>query len=88
MTGVACAHLWIACSVFRRYVAEITFLPSLLNVSLIAFNWHLPAEDRYFPSIPEIGTTVFIVTLGVVVYRFIATRMPILHEHPEYKEAH
>jgi Ni/Fe-hydrogenase subunit HybB-like protein len=59
-----------------------------LNVSLIAFNWHLPADERYFPSIPEIGTTVFIVTLGVVVYRFIATRMPILHEHPEYKQAH
>ncbi len=59
-----------------------------LNVSLIAFNWHLPADERYFPSLPEIGTTVFIVTLGVVVYRFVATRMPILHEHPDYKEAH
>jgi Ni/Fe-hydrogenase subunit HybB-like protein len=59
-----------------------------LNVSLIAFNWHLPADERYFPSLPEIGTTVFIVTLGVVVYRFVATRMPILHEHPDYKQAH
>lgn len=59
-----------------------------LNVSLIAFNWHLPAADRYVPSIMEVGTTIFIVTLGVVVYRFIALRMPILHEHPDYKEAH
>lgn len=59
-----------------------------LNVSLVAFNWQLPSAERYFPSIPEIGTTVFIVTVGVVVYRFIATRMPILHEHPDYKEAH
>ena len=59
-----------------------------MNVSLIAFNWHLPSADRYFPSIPEVGTTIFIVTVGVVVYRFMATRMPILHEHPDYKEEH
>ncbi len=59
-----------------------------LNISLIAFNWHLPSADRYFPSFLEIGTTIFIVTLGVVVYKFIVTRMPILYEHPEYKEDH
>ncbi len=59
-----------------------------LNVSLIAFNWHLPSADRYFPSFMEISTTVFIVTIGVVVYRFVATRMPILYEHPDYKEDH
>jgi len=59
-----------------------------LNVSLIAFNWHLPAADRYVPSIMEVGTTIFIVTLGVVVYRFITLRMPILYEHPDYKQAH
>ncbi len=57
-----------------------------LNVSLVAFNWQLPASQRYFPSWMEIGTTLFIVTLGVVIYRFIATRMPILYEHPDYQE--
>ncbi len=56
-----------------------------LNISIIAFNYHLPAADRYVPSFMEIGTSVFIVTLGIVVYRFITTRMPILHEHPDYK---
>lgn len=56
-----------------------------LNVSLIAFNWQLPADQRYFPSWMEIGTTIFIVTIGVVAYRFIATRMPILYTHPEYQ---
>ncbi|MCP3873121.1 MAG: hypothetical protein GY699_08205, partial [Desulfobacteraceae bacterium] len=59
-----------------------------LNVSLIAFNWHLPSADRYFPSFMEVGTTLFIVTIGVVAYKFIVTRMPILYEHPEYKEDH
>jgi len=56
-----------------------------LNISLVAFNWHLPSAQRYFPSWMEIATSIFIVTIGIVVYRFISTRMPILYEHPEYK---
>jgi len=59
-----------------------------LNVSLIAFNWQLPSADRYFPSWMEIMTSLFIVTLGVTVYRLIVTFLPILHEHPEYKDSH
>lgn len=59
-----------------------------LNISVIAFNYHLPSADRYVPSFMEVGTTIFIVTVGVVVYKFIATRMPILYEHPDYKEHH
>jgi Ni/Fe-hydrogenase subunit HybB-like protein len=55
-----------------------------LNVSLVAFNWHLPAHERYFPGLMEIITSVFIVTLGVVAYRFIVLRMPVLREHPDY----
>jgi Ni/Fe-hydrogenase subunit HybB-like protein len=58
------------------------------NVCLIAFNWQLPASQRYFPHWMEIAISVFIVTLGIVVFRFIVTRMPIFYEHPEYKDAH
>jgi Ni/Fe-hydrogenase subunit HybB-like protein len=59
-----------------------------LNVSVIAFNWNLPAAQRYFPSWMEIAISIFIITIGVVVYRFIATHMPILYEHPDYQEDH
>lgn len=59
-----------------------------LNVSVIAFNWNLPSAQRYFPSWMEIATSIFIITLGVVAYRFIATHMPILYEHPDYQEHH
>ncbi len=59
-----------------------------LNISLVVFNWHLPSAQRYFPSWMEIAISVFIVTVGVVVYRFIATRMPILYEHPDYRTDH
>lgn len=56
-----------------------------INISMIAFNYHLPSSERYFPHWMEIGISVFIVTIGLVVFRFIATRMPILYEHPDYE---
>jgi len=71
-----------------RWAAVITVLGLVLNrfnISLVAFNWHLPSADRYFPSWMEIGISVFIVTVGVVVYRFVCTHMPILYEHPDYQ---
>jgi Ni/Fe-hydrogenase subunit HybB-like protein len=58
------------------------------NVSMIAFNWHLPASERYFPHWMEIGISVFIVTVGLIAFKFIVSRMPILYEHPDYKGAH
>jgi hypothetical protein len=73
-----------------RWTAAWTVLGIVLNrfnVGLIAFNWHLPASERYFPHWMEIGISVFIVTLGVIAYKFIVTHMPILYAHPDY-EAH
>lgn len=57
-------------------------------VSLVAFNWQLPADERYFPSFMEIWISVFVVTLIITAYRFIVSRMPVLFEHPDYKDAH
>lgn len=57
-----------------------------LNVSLIAFNWYLPLEKKYIPHWMEIAISVFLVTVGIVIYRFIVSRMPVLYEHPAYKE--
>ncbi len=59
-----------------------------LNVSVIAFNYHLPVAERYFPHWMEIGISVFMVTLLILVYRFIVTRMPILYGHPDYQANH
>jgi Ni/Fe-hydrogenase subunit HybB-like protein len=56
------------------------------NVCLVAFNWHLPPEERYFPHWMEIAISVFLVTVGIIVYRFIVTRMPILYAHPDYEQ--
>ena len=59
-----------------------------LNVSLIAFNWYLPLKDKYFPHLGEIGLTIFMVTIGIVAFKFIVTHMPILYEHVDEKESH
>ncbi|MDM8515739.1 Ni/Fe-hydrogenase cytochrome b subunit [Desulfobacterales bacterium HSG16] len=69
-------------------LAVLGIIINRLNVCLIAFNWHLPSEDKYFPHWMEIGISVFIVTVGILVFRFVVTRMPILYEHPDYKDSH
>lgn len=73
-----------------RWTSGLTVLGVVVNrfnVSMVAFNYHLPSSERYFPSWMEIGISVFIVTIGIIVYRFIVSRMPVLYAHPDY-EAH
>jgi len=72
-----------------RAAGVMTVLGILLNrfnVSLIAFNWTLP--NRYVPSAAEILISLTIVTLGVVVFRWIVNRMPVLAPHPAYRDGH
>lgn len=57
-----------------------------LNVSMIAFNWNIP--DRYVPSSMEVITTITIITLGLLTFRWIVNRMPVLFEHPQYRGTH
>jgi Ni/Fe-hydrogenase subunit HybB-like protein len=70
-----------------RRTAAWTVLGIVLNrfnVGLIAFNYHLPSSERYFPHWMEIGISVFVVTIGILAYKFIVTHMPILYAHPDY----
>lgn len=74
-----------------RFSAILTVLGIVLNrinVSTIAFNWQLPREMRYVPHWMEIWISLTIVTAGIVAFRWIVTRMPILNEHPEYRGMH
>lgn len=57
-----------------------------LNIAIIAFNWDVP--DRYFPSGMEVIVSITIITLGVLTFRWIVNRMPVLREHPEYRGVH
>ncbi|MBW2710320.1 MAG: polysulfide reductase NrfD [Deltaproteobacteria bacterium] len=69
-------------------LAVLGVILNRFNVCLVAFNWQLPSSERYFPHWMEFGISAFIVMIGLILYRFIVTRMPILYEHSDYKDAH
>jgi Ni/Fe-hydrogenase subunit HybB-like protein len=74
-----------------RAAAAITVTGVVLNrfnVSFIAFNWQVPHELRYAPAWTEVWVTVSLITLGVVVFRWFASRMPIMYDHPDYPALH
>lgn len=53
-----------------------------LNTSIIAFNWNV--TPKYYPSWEEIVVTLMVVFTEIWVFRWIVTRMPVMHEHPEF----
>lgn len=56
------------------------------NVSIIALNWNQPL--RYVPSWMELWVSVTLVTIGVLAFRWVVNRMPILREDPRFVEGH
>jgi Ni/Fe-hydrogenase subunit HybB-like protein len=49
-----------------------------LNISLIMFRWDQP--DRYVPHWMEFAITITIVTVGLLTFRWIVNRMPVLDD--------
>ncbi len=74
-----------------RAAAALTVVGVVLNrfnATFIAFNWQVPHELRYAPAWTEVWVTVSLITLAVVVFRWIANRMPIMYDHPDYPALH
>jgi Ni/Fe-hydrogenase subunit HybB-like protein len=74
-----------------RVAAAITVAGVVLNrfnASFIAFNWQVPHAMRYTPAWTEVWVTVSLITLGVVAFRWFASRMPIMYDHPDYPALH
>ncbi len=72
-----------------RWVAGWTVLGIVvnrLNLSVIAFNYNAP--ERYVPAFMEVMVSVTIVTIGILMFRWIVNRMPVLNEHPDFPQAH
>ena len=57
-----------------------------LNVSVIAYNWNLPV--RYVPNWMEVWVSITLVTIGVLLFRWIVNRMPILRADPRFPQEH
>jgi Ni/Fe-hydrogenase subunit HybB-like protein len=69
-----------------RFTAGLTILGIIinrLNVVFITFNWNLP--DRELFHFKEFYIFITVITLAILVYRWIINRMPVLFDHPDYK---
>jgi len=69
---------------FVRGTAVLTvvgIVVNRLNVSLVAFNWN--AAERYIPSWMEIVTSITIIAIGLLTFRWVVNRMPVLREYRE-----
>lgn len=53
------------------------------NVSLIALNWNLPHRELF--NWKEFMIMLAVVTIQILVYRWIVVRMPVLRDYPEHK---
>lgn len=60
-------------------LAVLGIVLNRLNISLIAYNYKL--EQRYVPSWMEIWVSVALVAVGVLAFRWIVLRMPVLRAH-------
>jgi Ni/Fe-hydrogenase subunit HybB-like protein len=73
---------------FAGIIAVLGIILNRFNVSFIAFNWKLAPELRYLPTWMEIWVTVTLITFGLVTFKWISNRMPVLYEHPQFKGMH
>jgi Ni/Fe-hydrogenase subunit HybB-like protein len=68
---------------FTAILAIIGIIINRFNVALIALNWQLP--HREFFNLREFLIVIMVLTIEVLVYRWIVNRMPVLREHRGYK---
>lgn len=54
----------------------VGILLNRLNVSIIAFNWNIPAT--YYPTIWEVWVSLMVVFTEILVFRWVVKRMPVL----------
>lgn len=60
-----------------------------INVSIIAFNWNLPNHLHHIiPPWQEVVMVMTIITIHILIFRWIVSRMPVTREEPGYREGH
>ncbi|MCP3905258.1 MAG: polysulfide reductase NrfD [Planctomycetes bacterium] len=71
---------------FAALIAVLGVVLNRLNVSFITYRWDQP--DRYVPHWMEITITLTIVTIGLLTFRWIVNRMPVIRDHPDFEPEH
>ena len=69
---------------FASIITVMGIVINRINVAIVGLNWNI--QDRYFPHWMEFVVTITIITVGLLTFRWIVNRMPVLYEHPDYKE--
>jgi Ni/Fe-hydrogenase subunit HybB-like protein len=70
------------------FLTVIGVILNRLNVSIFAYNWQFPASMKYYPKWMEISLSIGVVAMLIVAYKFIANRMAIMYDHPDYGSGH
>jgi hypothetical protein len=74
---------------FSSLFAIAGVLVNRVNINLIAFNWNLPDHLHHIiPPWTELMMIMAMVTLHVLVMRWIMNRFPVMRDLPEYKGTH
>jgi Ni/Fe-hydrogenase subunit HybB-like protein len=79
MFAYASRHGRVRVARVAAIVAVLGVVLNRLDVSIVAFNWKQPFT--YVPSWMELVGSVTIVTMGIVTFRWIVNRMPVLGRH-------
>lgn len=69
-----------------RFTAGLTItgiIINRLNVVYFAFNWNLPHRELF--HLKEFYIFIAVITIAILVYRWIVLRMPVLSDHPDFR---
>ncbi len=67
---------------FAALVTMIAIILNRLNTVYITFNWQLPHRELFYWK--EVIVVITLLTIEVLVYRWIVNRMPVLRQHPDF----
>lgn len=71
------------------FSAVFGILVNRINVSIVAFNWNLPNHLHHIiPPWQEVAVVAAVVTLHILIFRWIVNRMPVIREDASYHELH
>ena len=56
--------------------------------SALAYNYLLPSEERYRPYWMEYVVVIFLITLGLTIFKLVSERFAIMEDHRDYKHGH
>jgi Ni/Fe-hydrogenase subunit HybB-like protein len=74
---------------FASLYAIAGVLVNRVNINLIAYNWNLPDHLHHIiPPWTEVIMVMAMVTLHILVFRWIVNRFPVMRELPEYRGTH